>query len=260
ESEAIVRRYDASFVEAETVGSVLLSYTLLAKHFDLEEVLVCDTNLRDGVLHEMAGGSPWTEDFQKQIIRSSISLARRFGADEDHAQNVAELARELFHQLAPVHQLGTKFEVFLYAAAMLFEIGLSINTRSNHKHAFYLIRNSDIFGLSEREALLVALVVRYHRRATPQASHEAFAGLPQSDRVAVSKMAALLRMAIALDDTRSGRIRRLRCSTTQSSCEIEALGVDDVSLEQVAMRSAALLFRDVFGMQVALRGGGAVDG
>ena len=37
---------------------------------------------------------------------------------------------------------------------------------------------------------------------------------------------------------------------------IHVPGTDDVSLEQVAMRDNAGLFRDVFGLQVLLRAGG----
>jgi exopolyphosphatase/guanosine-5'-triphosphate,3'-diphosphate pyrophosphatase len=62
-------------------------------------------------------------------------------------------------------------------------------------------------------------------------------------------------LAIALDDTRSGRIREIECTHDGKQLVINVPGVDDVSLEQIAMRENSGLFRDVFGMPVLLRAG-----
>jgi exopolyphosphatase/guanosine-5'-triphosphate,3'-diphosphate pyrophosphatase len=255
DEDAIVKRFGASFIQAETLGPAILAYTMLAKHFSLEHLYVCDTNLRDGLLHDMAVGGSWTAEFRNQIVRSAITLGQKFDFDETHARNVAELAHKLFHQLQAEHRLDSRHEVILFVAALLHEIGLIVNVRSNHKHALYLIRHSELFGLSKGELLQVGLVARYHRRAYPQPSHEGYGNLPQEERVVVAKLASLLRLAIALDDTRSGRVREIKCTRDGKQLVINVAGVDDVSLEQIALRENAGLFRDVFGMPVLLRAG-----
>lgn len=255
DEDAIVKRFGASFIEAETLGPALLAYSMLAQAFNQTHVYVCDTNLRDGLLRDMAIGGEWTAEFRNQIVRSAITLGRRFDFDETHARNVAELSRKLFEQLVAEHQLDQRHEVILHVAALLHEIGLMINVRSNHKHALYVIRNSGLFGLSKSELLQVGLVARYYRRASPQPSHEGYGSLEREDRVVVAKLAAILRLAIALDDTRSGRIREIECTREGRQWVIKVPGVDDVSLEQIAMRQNSGLFRDVFGMQVLLRSG-----
>ncbi len=123
DEDTIVKRYGASFIEAETLAPALLAYTMLAQHFSLSHVFVCDTNLRDGVLHDMAVGGGWTAEFRNQIVRSAISLGRKFDFDETHARNVAELARKLFDQLHDEHHLDSRHEVILFVAALLHEIG-----------------------------------------------------------------------------------------------------------------------------------------
>ena len=255
DQDAIVRKFGASFIEAETLVPALLAYTMLAKHFNQPHVYVCETNLRDGLLHDMAVGGSWTAEFRNQIVRSAISLGRKYEFDEMHARNVAELSRRLFDQLKSQHQLDSRHEVLLYVAALLHEIGMLINVRSNHKHTLYVIRNSELFGLSKDQLLQVGLVARYYRRASPQSSHEGYGTLPREQRVLVGKLAAILRLATALDDTRSGRIREVECSREGKRLVINVPGVDDVSLEQIAMRQNSGLFRDIYGMQVLLRGG-----
>ncbi len=256
DEDAIVKRFGASFIEAETLGPALLTYTLLAQHFSLSHVHVGETNLRDGVLHDMSVGGRWTAEFRTQIIRSAISLGRKLDFDEAHARAVAELARQLFDELRDDHRLDSRYEVILFVAALLHEVGLFVNVRSNHKHALYLIRNSDLFGLSRHDKLLVGLVARYHRRAFPQPTHDVYRSLHRDDRVAVAKMAALLRLAIALDDTRSGRVREIRCNRERKRLVITVPGVKDVSLDQLAMRQNAGLFQEIYGVPVLLRGGG----
>lgn len=253
--DAIVEKYGATFVEAETLAPALLAYTLFARHFELEHVFVSGANLRDGLLADIEQGGNWTSEFRQQIIRSAVSLGRKYAVDQSHARAVAELSRILFEQLADEHQLDSRHEVLLYVAALLHEVGLYVNLHSNHKHAYFLIRNSELFGLSRHELQLVALVARYHRRASPQMSHEGYTSLDRKDRVAVTKMAAMLRIAIALDDTRSGRIREVVCKREEKRMVISVPGVDDVSLEQLALRTSSSLFRDIFGVPVMLRAG-----
>lgn len=255
DEDAVVKRYGLSYIEATTVASALLVYLLLAKHFSIERLLVSDSNLREGLLNEMAVGGNWAEAFRKQILRSAFSLGRKCDFNEEHAMHVAGLASELFVQLRREHRLPERFEVLLHVAAILYQVGSFINTRSSHKHAMYIIRNSELFGLSQGDLLLVGLVARYHRRASPQPTHEGYATLAREDRVVVSKLAAILRVAIALDETRSGRVRQLRCVRESKRLIVETPGVEDVSIEQLALRQNGGMFLEVFGIPVMFRGG-----
>jgi exopolyphosphatase / guanosine-5'-triphosphate,3'-diphosphate pyrophosphatase len=253
DEDGIVKKYGTSYIEAETLGPALLTYQKLAQHFELETILVSNTNLRDGLLHDMALGGSWTNAFRELIVRSAIALGRKCDFDEEHALHTAGLASELFAQLHREHRLPERFEVILHVAAILYQIGLFINLRSSHKHAMYLIRNSELFGLSKNDLLLVGLVARYHRRSSPQPTHEGYAALPREDRVVVSKLAAILRVAIALDETRSGRVAQLRCVRENRRMVIELPGVEDYSMEQLALRQNGSMFEEVYGMPVMLR-------
>jgi exopolyphosphatase/guanosine-5'-triphosphate,3'-diphosphate pyrophosphatase len=251
--EELISRYSLSFSDTETLWPALMSYGLLAREFQCPMMFVADTNLRDGLLSDMAVRDAWTAEFRNQIIRSAINLGRKMDFDEAHARHVANLSRKLFADLADEHQLDQRMELILFLSAILHEIGMFLNARSHHKHAMYLIRNSELFGLSERDQLLVALVVRYHRRSSPQPDHEGYSTLERNDRVAVAKLAAILRLAIALDESRSQRISNIRCRREEDRLVILTHGVEDVSLEQLTVRQSGELFEEIFGMSVLLR-------
>jgi len=251
--DRIIQEYHLSVPDAETLGPALLAYVQVAKSLGADSLLVASTTLRDGLVREMSLRDAWTEDFVNQIVRSAVDLGRRFMFDEAHARHVANLAKALFEQLREEHQLDNRSQIILYLAALLHEIGQFISSRSFHKHSMYLIQHSELFGLSNRDVLLVALVARYHRRASPKQEHEGYSTLSRDGRVVVAKLAALLRVAIALDDSRSQRIHEFRCERERGRLVISVPGVEDVSLEQLALRQSGALFEETFGVPVMLR-------
>lgn len=251
--DRLVRKYHLTYPEAETIGPALLAYVMLARELKLKDLLVSNLTLRDGLLIEMAAGAGWSKEFSKQILRSAMDLGQRYDYDGAHAGHVATLATSLFHELREEHQLSPRSEVILCVAALLHEIGLFVSNRSYHKHSMYLIRNSELFGLGRRDQLLASLVARYHRRASPQPTHEGYATLDRDERVVVSKLAAILRVAIALDESRSQRIHQVSCLREDGRLVISIPLVEDLALEQLALKQNGSLFEEVFGMPVLLR-------
>jgi exopolyphosphatase/guanosine-5'-triphosphate,3'-diphosphate pyrophosphatase len=251
--DELARKYHLTFPDAETLGPALLAYVQLAGAYKLKRILITKFNLRDGLLKEMAAKQAWTEDFINQMIRSALPLGRKFDFDEPHARHVAELSKMLFQQLRDEHQLDPRYQPILYIAALLHEIGLFVSNLAYHKHSMYLINNSELFGLSRKDVLLVALVARYHRRASPKSDHEGYAMLDRERRIAVAKMAALLRVADAMDDSRSQRIQEIHCKSEDDRIVISIVNVEDLSLEQLALRQNGSLFEEIFGVPVVLR-------
>ena len=226
---------------------------MLARAFELKQVIVASINLRDGLLKEMATRGGWNEDFSNQVIRSAIDLGRKFDFDEPHARQVSKLCKILFQGLRDEHQLAPRFELLLCVAALLHEIGQFISTGSYHKHTMYLIQHSELFGLSRADVQLVALTARYHRRSSPKPIHTVFTTLNRDQRIAVVKMAAMLRIADALEASRGQRLHELKFSREGGRLVIAIPQVEDLSLEQLALKQSGSLFEETFGMPVLLR-------
>ena len=252
-ADQIVQRFHVTYPDAETLGPALLTYVMLARDLDVDEVLVTNTNLRDGLLTEMATQGEGTEEFDQQIVRSAIDLGQRFQFDEAHAVHVAQLSKHLFHSLQDEHRLDHRFELLLYVAALLHEIGMYVGVRSFHKHTLYLISNSELFGLSQQDVQLVSLVARYHRRASPKPNHQGYATLDREARIVISKLSAILRVADALDHSHSQRIEKIECKIKGEKLFLSVANVEDLSLEQLAMSDKGALFEDIFGKTVQLR-------
>ena len=232
---------------------------MLARSLSLKSILASDISMRQGILIEMTKSEPSDDDFRRQIVRSAWEVAKKYKTDEPHAGHVTSLCAALFAGLKDEHQLGSWYGLLLSVAAILHDIGLFVSTRSHHKHSMYLIQNSEIFGLSRRDILLVALTARYHRRATPKAVHPEYASLDREGRLAVAKMAAILRVADALDRSHSQRISSIECRREKDNLVISVPHVDDLTLEQLALQNKADMFEEVYGMSVAVEKKGAAE-
>jgi exopolyphosphatase/guanosine-5'-triphosphate,3'-diphosphate pyrophosphatase len=253
--ENIVQQYQLriTYQEAETLGPALLTYLTIAKQMKIDQIRVSNANLRDGLLQEMALEEAWSREFQNQIIGSVLDLGRHFEFDESHAVHVAKLATELFSQLQAQHGLDPRYETFLRVAALLHEIGLFISNRSYHKHTMYLINHSELFGLGKTNLLVISLVARYHRRASPQPKHDGFSRLDRDNRVAVSKLAAILRVAVALDASRNQAIHQIQCVMDGQHLVVSTADTTDLSLEQLALQQNGILFEEIFGLRILLQ-------
>ena len=127
-----------------------------------------------------------------------------------------------------------------------------IGSRSRHKHSMYVISNSEFFGIGAIELELVALLARYYRGATPQPSHPVYSGLGRRERVAVSKMAAMLRVAKSLDVTRTQHFSHIDCRIEPHRIGIHVEESVELSLEQLELKQNGTLFEDVFGRPLIL--------
>ena len=129
--------------------------------------------------------------------------------DWPHARQVERLSTQLFHATQPLHNLDEHALRLLERAAFLHNTGMMIESRRHHKHSFRLIKETSLPDFTDEERHEIACIARYHRRALPSTSHEEFAKLSRRARERVSALAALLRIADALDYSHDGRVLQL---------------------------------------------------
>ena len=252
--DRIMRKYHLELSQAETLVPALLANLRLARLLGCSQLLITGLNLRDALLQGMLRSNDWSTDFCEQIVNSAGELARKFQVDLPHARHVAELARTLFRSLQSEHRMDARCETLLYIAALLHELGLFVGVSGYHKHSHYLISHSELFGLNDQDQQLVAMIARYHRRAAPKPTHELFARLDRDNRVVVSRLAGILRVAVALDHTGSQRVRDIECTIERHRLVVTVRNsAGDLSLERMELRQKALLLEDTFGLGVLLR-------
>lgn len=186
---------------------------------------------------------------QPDIREEARAVLEAFDHRPAHAWHVARLARQLFRELAPVHGLSEREGLLLEAAALLHDLGRVTQGPGgeHHKESARLIRRHPWQGLTQAEVEIVALVARYHRKSPPDLSHTDFAVLAPSEQSVVTALAALLRIADALDRTHRQLISSLRVEPSLQEVIVHLIGSPDALEELVAARRKAQLAEKVFG-------------
>lgn len=203
--------------------------------------------LREGMIWEAVehgGASLPPLDHRRQA--SVDALARRIDSDPGHSLHVQALADQLFQDLRHVFELGDQEREWLAHAARLHDIGFSISEKGHHKHGAYIVQNSKLQGFWPEEVELIAQVVRYHRGKAPNPKrHEAFRRMDPWRQRVVEKLAAVLRVADALDRRRVQIIRAVHLEVEEGRALIRVDGPEDVRPERTSVLEKGLLLEAI---------------
>jgi exopolyphosphatase/guanosine-5'-triphosphate,3'-diphosphate pyrophosphatase len=255
--EELMTRYRLPLAEAETLVPALIAYREILLETKATEILVPDASLRQGLLLDVAGSeeSQGIEAFGRQVLASATALGERYRYDAAHGKHVAFLSGRLFDELRAEHGLGNRDRLLLEVAALLHDVGIFVGQRGHHKHTQYLLSVSEIFGLTRDDMALVSNVARYHRRGAPQKSHLPYMALDGAARVVVNKLAAILRVANALDADHLQKVKDVKVVQEDEGFALEVDGAGDLTMERLAALARADQLIDVFGRRVTFREG-----
>jgi exopolyphosphatase/guanosine-5'-triphosphate,3'-diphosphate pyrophosphatase len=245
---------------ADTIVPGATILTRVARAFGRGTVAAPGVGLKEGVLVDLARSHFVPEDFPAEAAAlndACLRLGRRYHFDEAHGALVARFAVKLFDDLAMRHRLGPRDRILLHAAAILHDIGDFVRYEGHHKHSYYLIANSDLMGVTPAERAIVANVARYHRKSTPQLDHDNFRALSREDRAKVKAMAAILRVADALDREHRGKVSDVSGRLEGDVCILEITGAPDRQLEEWTVRAKAGLVKEALGLDMRLVDGSA---
>ncbi|HSK87616.1 MAG TPA: HD domain-containing protein, partial [Anaerolineales bacterium] len=142
--------------------------------------------------------------------------------------------------------------LLLEIAALLHDIGHFINSLDHDKHGYYLLSNTRLIGLSQREQSIVANLVRYHRKQSPSTEDENFKSLPQKDCLVVIKLSTLLRLADSLDISHMGNVTDVTLRETRSGWRVKLPGGNDQMLVNWAFNKRKSRFKEVFGVNLEM--------
>ena len=246
-------RFKIGYTEAKALPVGLLTYKLFIELTGVKKIIVSDTNIREGLLlSKLPGQSNLQEDFISQIIASALNIGKKYRIDENHALYVSKIALLLYDKMEAELGLDKEARVLLEVASILHDVGMFIRASDHQLHSQYIILHSDIFGLTKDRIQIVALVARYHNGPLRRLSEEAFLMLPRSDRTMVLKLAAILRVADALDRSHSQHITDIRIILKEDSLIIKTPRTDNMNLEKTAVSEKGDLFESVFGYNVRI--------
>jgi exopolyphosphatase / guanosine-5'-triphosphate,3'-diphosphate pyrophosphatase len=202
---------DAKRVDLMPAAAALVDYIM--RRSGAPSLVACTWALREGVLLKLARASRPRQGDDDVRRRSVNALARRFEGANRHRRQVARLSLKLFDATAPVLGLTNKrSRELLEYAALLHDIGHAIDHDRHNRHSYYLIKNAELFGFDPDEIEIVAQVARGHRKQAPKLDSPELGGLSAGKRRMVRGLAAILRVADALDRSHFSVVKNIEVS------------------------------------------------
>lgn len=253
-----VKKFDLRPDRADVIVPAGAIFEYVATRVRAREVWVPFTGLVDGVLIDVArtAGAEGMKQLEvSQTRNAAMALLKKYEADPKHAEQVAELSVALFDQIKSLHDLGKRDRLLLELAALLHEVGNFIGAPGHHRHAYYIISESPILGLNDEELHIVANVARYHRKALPDTDHECYAELEGEARDRVRALAAILRVADALDHDHKQKVLAVKAKAGDSKLRLKVRARGDVTLDEWALENKGDLFQKEFGLKPVVENG-----
>jgi CHAD domain-containing protein len=172
-------------------------------------------------------GLPQGKQIQEIATRRMKLWAKALDPDFAHSERVARLALELYDGLNSAGLLGSPNGVganadanananadvrgSLLMAALLHDVGKSKGNKGHHKASLELIKTHGApLGWKTEDMQRAAIVARFHCGALPTRSHKTLRDLLPNEQKITIQLAAILRVANALDVSHDGHIRRVQ--------------------------------------------------
>jgi len=182
-------------------GNIILQEVMSA--LDIQTLNLSQNALREGIIVDHAksrGGSP-THAMQAAVA----AMVKQFNLDTKQIERVNVTTDHIVRACQKPLELGNEALELLHAACSLHEIGLCVSHKHMHIHGAYMVSHADITGVTRRQQQILAAVIRFHRKAKPRKQHREFLGMGSDDVKLAFKLAAILRLATALNRTKQGQ-------------------------------------------------------
>lgn len=226
-------------------------YAELLEHFGLPGLRYSDLGLRDGILAQMLAETDARtmahQQYERDRWEAVLEICRRYGVDPKQVEPVRAHAAQLFRDLAGIHELPADYQTWLEAAAMLRDIGKYMNYQGHHRHAQYIVANSEVFGFTATQRVVTSAITRYIGKSRPEPQGRTMRQVPVEEHEHVRRAVVLLRLAVALNQDRASDVLRVRVKVFPKRVMLElSPGRTGAELELWSLRKEAAYFREVF--------------
>lgn len=249
--DVISRKYNMDKKNAEMFCTTVVICSHILKLTKCKNIFAPEYSLSDALINQMIFPKE-KSDYDKHIYDSAVAcsmgLAEKYGCNKLHSNCVSVYACEIFDKLKKVHGMGTKKRLALEIACIMSDCGIFLNTNDTLLSTFNLIKNSDIYGLSEEDMFFIANTARYDGTYPPSINDSLFSTLSAKNRLAVCKLVAISSLAKALDKAQLQKFSKFNVKLQDDILVITVSTLENVYLEKISFNQCKGFFKEVFGV------------
>ena len=237
-----------SSTRADILPAALSCLKAIENTSSFPELIISGAGMREGAMFRYAVPSTAEKPIGDVLGHSIYTMLSHFNMNIAHSEHVFDISLQLYRQLKVLHKLPRSYVKVLRTAAQLHDIGSSFKFYDHHKHSFYFILNSNLYGIQQKDLVMAALVAGLHG---PQPLdgveiQQYLNMLTEEDIDAVRKLGVIVRIAECFDRSMGGVITSLTCDVLGDSVILKTEAVADCTLEIKDAMSATAEFKRAF--------------
>jgi len=230
-------------------AAVVIEEVMKTGGFDAIETT--EEGLREGVFFSVLLEDREPPLFEDVRHASVFNLAGQYHPEPAHTNHVARLALEVWDELAAagLHEGHAEEREMLWAAAILHDIGTAVDYDDHHRHSRYLVLSAGLPGWSLRETVLIAQMVRYHRKGSPSLAD--FERLTEDgDDELLLRCSAVLRLAEQFERARDQAVKAAHIAVNDGGVDLTIESDEDVTVARWAAERTSDVFERAFGKEL----------
>lgn len=239
---------------ADTVLYTLVYSRALLDVFSLNSIYFVPSDFAGGIAsfefkQTMAGQiSGWIERSGYQCARAE---AKRYGVDLENAGVTEYYALRFFDTLKKSFGMTKRLRYLMRISAILSPAGYFFGDPAVSGADEFIVKNSGIVGLSERERFLAGRICA-HAMDKDYTGLPADADLTEDEQLMVAQAASIIKLAMAMNASRKNKIENLKCQLKGDSFTVKGTTTKNVNLELYDYKTASPAFEQIFGLKTSL--------
>lgn len=237
-----------STARADILPAAMCCLQAVKECTEFDEMVISGAGMREGAMFRYAVPTTSDKPISDILGHSIYTMLHHFNINVEHSEHVFDLSLQLYRQLRVLHKLPRNFIKILRVAAQLHDIGSSFKFYDHPKHSFYLILNSNLYGIPQKDLVMAALIASRHGAVAYEGVEiqQYLSMLDKDEIVAVRKLGVIVRIAECFDRSMAGVITSLTCDVLGDSVILKTESVADCSLEIKDALNAVPEFKRAF--------------
>ena len=250
-------RYGIPFERATLIRPAMVIYRTLVNTTKADEIYLRNINLCDGIVADYVDSDQNNKyhigrRFEADIVACAKAMAKRYRSNQAHISYVTGMALAIFDATKKQHGMDRKERLQLEIACILHDCGKFINMQNVANNSYRIIMSTEMVGLSHKEREEIANAVKYNTLYLP-AYDQVRDQLGDASYTTVAKLAAILRVATALDRSHKQKVDKFSMQVMEGKLIITVDTVNNITLEKALFKEKADFFEQIFGIRPVLK-------
>ena len=220
-----------------------------------KKLITSGCGLREGLFYDYYSKSNNVPLIAKNILeRSRENTLRLFESDTGHARHITKLALAMFDGWMELHKVRKSNRRLLETAALLHDIGITINFYSHARHSAYMIQNAKLFGLTHKEQIITSAIAGWHNGVSKNYFKSRFYKemLTESNWKLINKLSLLLALAESLDYSEMRMVHTLTPSFNKKNAILTIHAEQMPTIEMHQIQDHLSWFKKTFGVELKI--------